>query len=139
MRMNARMRDLVNELGIDLNHITDEGAMDLPRLQLVDECVLLNDEYTRARGARLGQFPDRTGFECFVNHVHLTVDKVAKLWRRRLAAFQRSADHLRHYEMGRSKSSSRLPKENALFAFTNAAMVRSGLPWIWIHTPTRRY
>jgi len=41
---------------------------------IVDESVLLKKEFERAKSVTINDFPDRTGFECFVNHVHMPYD-----------------------------------------------------------------
>ena len=44
----------------------------LPTLEIFEGCVLLKEQWTRNRHhVKIPDFPDRTGFECFINHVHL--------------------------------------------------------------------
>jgi len=50
------------------------GSRKQPRLVRVKGSVLLKDEYERSKRIRLSDFPDRTGYECFLNHVHLPYD-----------------------------------------------------------------
>lgn len=51
-------------------------ARSMPDLDLiiVDDSVLLKREAERAKAVTINDFPDRTGFECFVNHVHMPYD-----------------------------------------------------------------
>jgi hypothetical protein len=67
------MRKLLAQSGVNPDRLLHEQPSDVPDLRLVDGCVFLAEEYLRAKGAHLEQFPDRTGFECFVNHVHFHV------------------------------------------------------------------
>jgi len=43
-----------------------------PEFVKIDGCVILLEEYERSKHVNLRQFPDRTGYECFVNHVHFS-------------------------------------------------------------------
>ena len=44
-------------------------------VQLIDGCIFLTEEYARSKGSKLQQFPDRMGYECFVNHIHFRVGR----------------------------------------------------------------
>jgi hypothetical protein len=48
------------------------------RFTIVDDCVLLKTEAKRNKHLDLSDFPDRTGFEASVNHIHLPFDGSAK-------------------------------------------------------------
>jgi hypothetical protein len=41
---------------------------------VVKGSLLLKDQYEKAKHVKLGDFPDKTGFESFVNHVHIPYD-----------------------------------------------------------------
>jgi hypothetical protein len=44
----------------------------LPTLEIFEDCVLLKDQWAPNRQhVKITDLPDRTGFECFINHVHL--------------------------------------------------------------------
>ena len=47
----------------------------LPTLEVFKDCVLLKDQWEpNKRHAKIADLFDGTGFECFVNHVHLPFD-----------------------------------------------------------------
>jgi hypothetical protein len=54
--------------------LADGASSDIltPRsFAIVHGSLLLRTEYEKAKHVKSEDFPDRTGFECFVNHVHL--------------------------------------------------------------------
>ena len=71
MRMNNKMSALLQGAGMTWPLKPEPGKAELPELELVHDCVLLKEEYERNKHAKVSDFPDRTGFECFINHVHL--------------------------------------------------------------------
>lgn len=68
--MNSRMSTLMQRLGVQWPLGADANAAEIPRLELVQDCVLLKDEFERNRHVKVSGLPDKTGFECFLNHVH---------------------------------------------------------------------
>lgn len=76
MKMNRRMSALLKHADISVPF--DDRLLPRPlpvsSFTIVDGSVLLKDQYALARHVSLASFPDRTGFECFVNHVHLPFD-----------------------------------------------------------------
>ena len=42
-----------------------------PGFTEIEGAVLLETQEKLAKGVRPGNFPDLTGYECFVNHVHI--------------------------------------------------------------------
>jgi hypothetical protein len=47
----------------------------LPTLEIFEDCVLLKEQWAPNRHhVKIADFPDRTGFECFINHVHFPFD-----------------------------------------------------------------
>jgi len=46
----------------------------LPALELFEDCVLLKDQWGPNRHIKIADCSDKTGFECFINHVHLPFD-----------------------------------------------------------------
>jgi hypothetical protein len=76
MRMNRRMSEVLKKANITVpftgSRLSDIGAS--PTLVFVDGSLLLREEYEKAKHVKPVDFPDRTGFECFVNHVHLPYD-----------------------------------------------------------------
>jgi hypothetical protein len=75
MRLNTRMSEMLRRANIAAP-FTDVSSNRLthPSFTVVDGSLLLKDEYKKAKRAKPADFPDRTGFECFVNHVHLPYD-----------------------------------------------------------------
>lgn len=73
MRSNSKMSALLN--GVDISRAFSNGEgldqTDLPEIEINNDSVLLKKEYERNRHVRVTAFPDRTGFEAFINHVHL--------------------------------------------------------------------
>jgi hypothetical protein len=73
MKMNKKMAELLRQADIPVPFGDNVRSKDFPPpvFVLVDNSVFLKEEYERARHVRLADFPDRTGLECFVNHLHL--------------------------------------------------------------------
>lgn len=69
--MNGKMSQLLRSKGIVWPLTAELRGREIPKLRFVHDCLLLEEEYERNRHARISDFPDRTGFECFINHVHL--------------------------------------------------------------------
>ncbi|HKF47926.1 MAG TPA: hypothetical protein VKB38_11265 [Terracidiphilus sp.] len=66
------MREFLCSVGIDPGIlILYSSGNGLPELIEIDGCVLLSAEYLKSTAINLSQFPDRTGYECFVNRAHL--------------------------------------------------------------------
>lgn len=72
--MNRKMVDRLEKLNDFIqSHSLEEKLRRLintPILE-VDGCFFFEDLWKGYPGASLSQFPDRTGLECFVNHVHI--------------------------------------------------------------------
>jgi hypothetical protein len=76
MQMNAKMSDLMRRLKITYasdGWISPLGSRPFD-FATIDGSVLLKSEYDGSRHITLSQFPDRTGYEAFVNHFHLPFD-----------------------------------------------------------------
>src|SRR5579859_134672 len=69
--MNKRMSQLLAGLGVSLPALTGSPSTAKGEFITVGGSLLLKDGYEQAKGVNANNFPDRTGFECFVNHVHL--------------------------------------------------------------------
>lgn len=71
--MNRKMADRLEQRHDFIqSHPLEEKLrhlIDAPLLE-IDGCFFFEEEWKRSR-ASLSQFPDRTGLECFVNHVHM--------------------------------------------------------------------
>ena len=73
MKMNTRMSELLTQLRIsaDLRHDIHPGILSATDFVTVNGSVLLRSEHEKNRHLKAPDFSDRTGFECFVNHLHL--------------------------------------------------------------------
>jgi hypothetical protein len=69
--MNHKMASLLRRESFDWPPSWQALTGELPGLENVDDCVCLRTEYGRNRHAKIADFPDKTGFECFINHIHL--------------------------------------------------------------------
>ena len=76
MKMNGRMKALYASL--KSTEAEDSSCMDSGLLALLESgfaqangAVLLKAQQNLAKGATPGNFPDLTGYECFVNHIHV--------------------------------------------------------------------
>jgi hypothetical protein len=57
---------------IDLSRpSTIPSERSLPALIRVGDATFLDSEYSKSRHVSLRDFPDLTGLECFVNHIHI--------------------------------------------------------------------
>ena len=66
------MRQLLESVGISLPQALAKASVeDFPEMITVDGSVLLAQEYGLARSVSVKDFPDRTGYESFVNHFHI--------------------------------------------------------------------
>lgn len=72
--MNGRMSDLLQRTGLRwpvARAITGQ----LPTLDIFEDCVLLKDQWEPNKThVKIADCFGKTGFECFINHVHLPFD-----------------------------------------------------------------
>lgn len=70
------MAALLNKTGIRVPFAegVDSDGETSTSFDIVNGSVLLQQEHQRAKHVKLTDFPDRTGFESFVNHVHFSLD-----------------------------------------------------------------
>ncbi|HKQ79087.1 MAG TPA: hypothetical protein VJ810_35660 [Blastocatellia bacterium] len=76
IKMNSAMRTQYPEL--ESSRITGTASLSSDLLRLIEPgftevegAVLLKTQEKLAKGVKPGNFPDLTGYECFVNHVHI--------------------------------------------------------------------
>lgn len=72
MRLNSRMRSEIS--GCDFSKIIIPDSLWLildGGFFLKDGCVFLNGLFSASASVAIGDFCDRTGFECFVNSLHI--------------------------------------------------------------------
>ena len=71
-RVNEKMSALLNKAELSWPLPAPPGTVNAPVLSVVEDCVLLKGQWEINRDhVALTGLPDRTGFECFLNHVHL--------------------------------------------------------------------
>ena len=75
--MNSRMSALLkaSSVSIPLDENLTSEPLTIPVLQIVDGSVLLKSELEGTKHVKISDFPDRTGYECFINHVHLPFEQ----------------------------------------------------------------
>jgi hypothetical protein len=72
IRMNSRMSTVLQKTGISLPLAARATAGPFPTFETFEGCVLLKSEWEPNKNhVKVTDFPDKTGFECFINHVHL--------------------------------------------------------------------
>ncbi len=71
MKMNRKMSSLLQKGAVRWPTPLTAIPSELPRLEIVHDCALLASEYERNKHVKVADFPDKTGFENFINHVHL--------------------------------------------------------------------
>jgi hypothetical protein len=76
IKMNSVMKTLYDE--VESSRITSSANLSIellglvePGFMVVDGIVLLKTQEQIAKSVKLDNFPDPTGYECFVNHVHI--------------------------------------------------------------------
>jgi hypothetical protein len=73
IRMNgpfvSLLKSLRNERRLPLKEQLDAIAND--GLVVIDECYLLSKEAHNTINVAINDFPDKTGYECFINHIHI--------------------------------------------------------------------
>jgi hypothetical protein len=72
--MNSKMAALLKQAGLRWPLVTGTVQGDLPTFEVYEECVLLREQWAPNRHVKIADCFDKTGFECFINHVHLPFD-----------------------------------------------------------------
>ena len=74
--MNQRMSALLQQADIPVPFVDDPAlsALSIPAFSEVGEFVLLKNNYEANRHVNAADLPDKTGYECFINHVHRPFD-----------------------------------------------------------------
>jgi len=74
------MAELLQDVDLERFETSDSSSTTTPpAFVTVGESVLLKSGWAEAKDISPSKFPDRTGFECFVNHVHLPLVGEAQL------------------------------------------------------------
>jgi hypothetical protein len=75
MKMNAKMSALLAQFDSSIpSSIANWDQLGEPQLTEVGDSVLLKDQLKSTAHVTLADFQDRTGYECFINHVHVPFD-----------------------------------------------------------------
>ena len=76
MKMNQRMSALLRQADIPVPFVDDPAltALPIPALSEVGEFTLLKNNYEANKHVKPADHYDKTGYECFINHVHLPFD-----------------------------------------------------------------
>ena len=70
--MNGRMSALLQKAGLRWPLVARAITRQLPTVEVFEDSVLLKDQWAaNSQHVKITDLPDRTGFECFINHVHL--------------------------------------------------------------------
>jgi hypothetical protein len=102
MKMNARMASLLecsslaDPLHPSLQEIVDHGFV------RVDDCSLIVDLLPESTNVTRFSFPDRTGYECFINSVHVEDYSDQNPLGQAYELVMRVFDAWRHYEPGQT-------------------------------------
>jgi hypothetical protein len=72
--MNSKMVALLMKAGLRWP-LAAKCSEQLPNLGIFEDCVLLSEQWEpNKHHVKIADLPDKTGFECFINHVHLRFD-----------------------------------------------------------------
>jgi hypothetical protein len=69
--MNHKMSALLQRAGLRWPVVAHAIPGQLPALEIFTDCVLLKNEWEPNKHVKITDCFDKTGFECFINHVHL--------------------------------------------------------------------
>ena len=64
------MSALLERANLQWPLVTDATSRQVPTLEIFEDCVLLKSEWHRNKHVKITDCFDKTGFECFINHVH---------------------------------------------------------------------
>ena len=74
-KMNNRMSALLQRAGLQWPLVARVTPEQLPALDIFEDCVLLKNHWApNNQHVKIADCFDKTGFECFINHVHLPFD-----------------------------------------------------------------
>jgi hypothetical protein len=78
MKLNARMTELLKKMQITAPIMAPPGTAAMPSVIVVGDSVFLREEYQKATHVKRTDFQDATGYESFINHIHLPYDRTRK-------------------------------------------------------------
>jgi hypothetical protein len=74
-RMNRKISALLKRAGLRWPLAARAIPGQLPALETFEDCILLKNQWEpNKQHVKISDLPDKTGFECFINHVHLPFD-----------------------------------------------------------------
>jgi hypothetical protein len=65
------MSTLLERADLQWPLVTHATSRRVPTLEIFEDCVLLKGKWDRNKHVKITDCFDKTGFECFINHVHL--------------------------------------------------------------------
>jgi hypothetical protein len=71
MRANRSMRSLLETMDVSVPLSSASLFSPSQELASIGGSVLLVEQHRQSASVSVEDFPDRTGYECFVNHIHL--------------------------------------------------------------------
>ena len=74
VRMNNRMSTLLQKMNVTWP-VEPPTSVKTPAFEIVEDCVLLQNNWIHNQHIKIADFPDKTGFECFINQDHFTFDR----------------------------------------------------------------
>jgi hypothetical protein len=72
--MNSKMAALFEQAGLRWPLVAGPVQGNLPMFEVFEDCVLLREQWAPNSHVKIADCFDKTGFECFINHVHLPFD-----------------------------------------------------------------
>jgi hypothetical protein len=70
-RMNGKMAALLQKASLRWPLVARALPTQLPTFEIFEDCVLLKNQWEPNKHVKITDCFDETGFECFINHVHL--------------------------------------------------------------------
>jgi hypothetical protein len=100
--MNRRMSALLLRAGVPAPFRASlvPGSASVPALAIVGDCVFLKERYEANKHINPKDFPDNTGYECLVNHVHFSFDGTSESLKSSLRYAVALQEHLSHVANG---------------------------------------
>lgn len=74
IRANKRFLNAIGQVSCNISAALPPPLLDIVKdgLRIVNGCIVLEALQSRCPGLKPSDFPDKTGYECFVNHLHIT-------------------------------------------------------------------
>jgi len=68
--MNREMSSLLKRMNIRVDDLDQLHTLESMPIISTNGCTVFQEEYERNSHVRLEDYPDKTGYECFINHLH---------------------------------------------------------------------